>query len=427
MRKCKMDPAVRQANSRVTRRQFLKGSMGTVAALTIVPRHVLGGAGQTPPSETIGGALIGCGGRGPGTFSDLNREHRLNVTMLAQCDVRFRDRADNKTIYTDFRRVLERKDIEVVAIATPPHWHALISIAAMESGKDVLCEKPMTRFIAEGRAVVEAQKRYKRIFQIGTYGRFGASQNRQNIETHKIMESGLLKPCKAVYINRGGFKVKEWSGKVNLRPEPVPANLDWDMYVGPSPMKPYNRHRTGGTHRCYWDYEGGGLADMGQHFFDPVQWIYAKDDTSPVEIEAYAPPAHPEACGMWGWVEMKYADGFTLVLDSGEWGQAYNRQEPRGVSMSDLGPRFGGEESRRKIARVPDPEPLVGFGEAVKTRKQPGGHAEAAHRCATLLHLANIAIRTGRKIRYDPVKEQIIGDEEANRLVNQPMRAPWHL
>ena len=425
MGRSKRDPALRQANDRVTRRQFLKGSMGAAAALTIVPRHVLGGAGSAsggPPSETVGAALIGCGGRGPGTFDDLNREHRLNVTMLAQCDVRFRDQADNKTIYTDFRRVLERKDIEVVAIATPPHWHALISIAAMEAGKDVLCEKPMTRFIAEGRAVVEAQKRYKRIFQVGTYGRFGASRNRANIETHKIMESGLLKPCKAVYINRGGFKVKEWSGKVNLQPEAVPSNLDWDMYVGPSPMKPYNRHRTGGTHRCYWDYEGGGLADMGQHFFDPFHWIYAKDDTSPVEIEAYAPPAHPEACGMWGWVEMKYADGFTLVLDSGEWGQPYNRQEPRGVSMNDLD-----EESRRKVAAMPDPELLVSFGEAVKTRKRPGGHAEAAHRCATLLHLANIAIRTGRKIRYDPVKEQIIGDEEANRLVNQPMRAPWHL
>jgi predicted dehydrogenase len=292
----------------------------------------------------------------------------------------------------------------------------------MEAGKDVLCEKPMTRFIAEGRAVADAEKRYKRIFQVGTFGRFGQSRNKGSIQIHKIMKSGLLKPCNVVYIKHGGLKVKQWSGMVNATPQPIPKSLDWDMYVGPSPMKPYHRHRTGGTHRGYWDYEGGGLADMGQHALDPFQWTYAKDDTSPVEIEAYAPPAHPEACGMWGWVEMKYADGLTLVLDSKEWGNPYDRKEQRGVSMSDLD-----EESREKVEAMPDPEPLVSFAEAVKTRKRAGGNADAAHRCATLLHLANIAIRTGRKLRYDPVKEQIIGDEEANRLVNQPMRAPWHL
>jgi len=395
-----------------------KGSIGTAVAFTIVPRHVLGGVGQTPPSDTIGGALIGCGGRGPGTFNSMGP----NVEMIAKCDPRFRDTADNKTIFTDFRRMLELKDIEVVAIATPPHWHALISIAAMEAGKDVMCEKPMTRFIAEGRAVAEAEKRFNRVFQICTFGRFGASQNEDNIRTYKIMKSGLLKRCEAVHIKRGGFKVRQWSGMVNQKPQPVPSNLDWDMYVGPSPMKPYHSHRMGGTHRGYWDYEGGGLADMGEHYFDPFQWTYAKDDTSPVEIEVNTPPAHPDACGMWGWVEMKYADGLTLVLDSGEWGEPYDRKEPRNVSMSDLD-----EESQKKVAEMPDPEPMLNFAEAVKTRKQSGGHAEASHRCATLLHLANIAIRTGRKIHFDPVKEEVIGDEQANRLVNQPMRAPWHL
>lgn len=399
-------------------KEFLKGSIGATAAFTIVPRHVLGGVDHTPPSETLGGALIGCGGRGQGTFDSMGP----NVRMIAQCDPRFGDTVDNKTIFTDFRRMLEQKDIDVVAIATPPHWHALISIAAMEAGKDVMCEKPMTRFIAEGRAVADAERRYSRVFQICTFGRFSASQNENNILTHKIMKSGLLKECKAVYIKRGGFKVKQWSGKVNLKPEPIPSTLDWDMYVGPSPMKPYHSHRTGGTHRGYWDYEGGGLADMGQHYFDPFQWTYAKDDTSPVEIEAYAPPAHPDACGMWGWVEMKYADGLTLVLDSGEWGEPYDRKEPRGVSLSDLD-----KESQKKVAAMPEPEPLLSFEEAVKTRKRAGGNAEVSHRCATLLHLANIAIRTGRKIHYDSVKEEIIGDEEANRLVNQPMRAPWHL
>jgi hypothetical protein len=125
---------------------------------------------------------------------------------------------------------------------------------------------------------------------------------------------------------------------------------------------------------------------------------------------------------MWGWVEMKYADGMTLVLDSGEWGEPYDRKTERGVRLSDLS-----ESDREKVTAMEKPEPLISFAEAVKTRKEAGGDVETSHRAATLLHLANIAIRTGRKIKYDPVKEQVIGDEEANRLVNQPMRAPWHL
>ena len=402
------------------RRTFLKGTAASAGLFTIVPPHVLGGPRHVPPSETLGAALIGCGGRGPGTFKDGFKD--LNVQMLAQCDVRFKDKADNKTFYTDFRRVLDRKDIDVVAIATPPHWHALISMAAAEAGKDVLCEKPMTRFIAEGRAVADTFRRYKRIFQIGTFGRFGVSKDKNNILTHKLMRSGLLKENPGVYVKSGGLKVKEWSGRVNLAPQTPPPNLDWNFYVGAAPMKPYVPPRHGGTHRGYWDYEGGGLADMAQHTLDPYQWIYGKDDTSPVEIEAYAPPAHPEVCAMWGWIEMKYADGFTLVLESGEWGNKYDRKPARKPSLEDLD-----EESRKKLQALPDPEPLLTFAEAVRTRKQPGGNAEAAHRCAILLHLANIAIRTGRKLRFDPVKEEFVGDELANRYVNPPMRAPWHL
>jgi myo-inositol 2-dehydrogenase / D-chiro-inositol 1-dehydrogenase len=399
-----------------SRRDFMKAA----GFFAVAPSRLMVPPKQASPNETYGGALIGCGGRGPGTYKEMCKD--LQVEMRAQCDVKFADKADNKMFYTDFRRVLERKDIDLIAIGTPPHWHALISIAAAEAGKDVLCEKPMTRFIAEGRAVVEAFKRYKRIFQIGTFGRFGASRDKKNIETHKIMRSGLVQNNPGVYVKSGGLKVKEWSGRVNLAPTTPPASLDWNMYVGPSPMKPFVDPRRGGTHRGYWDYEGGGLADMAQHTLDPYQWIYGKDDTSPVEIEAYAPPAHSEVCAMWGWIEMKYADGFTLVLESGEWGNKYDRKEGKRVALADLD-----EPIRAKIQALPDPEPLVTFAEAVKTRKQPGGNAEAAHRCAILLHLANIAIRTGRKLKFDPAQEQFIDDELANRYVNPPMRAPWHL
>ncbi|MFP4056926.1 MAG: Gfo/Idh/MocA family oxidoreductase [Candidatus Brocadiia bacterium] len=411
---------------RVSRRTFLKGS-AAVAGLTVLPRHVLGGPDQAPPSETIACGLVGCGGQGGEDIRSYIGGNRYKVLVCCDVDSRRLDRKRQRLGEgidgtTDFRRVVERQDLDVVSVATPPHWHALIAIAAMEAGKDVLCEKPMTRFIAEGRAVVDAAKRYGRVFQLGTGRRFGASRSNRSRQVHKIMRSGLLEDCKAVYIKRGGFKARQWSGMVNLTPRPVPNHLDWDMYCGPSPLRPYHPLRFGGSHRRWWDYDGGGLADMGQHYLDPFQWIYGKDDTSPVEIRAHAPPAHPEAAGMWGWVEMRYADGLTLVLDSGEWGKPYDRKKPRGVSLADLS-----EEDRKKLAEMPDPQPMHDFVHAIRHRTRSGGNAESSHRSATLLHLANIAIRMGRPIRYDPDKEQVVGDEEANRLVDQPMRAPWHL
>ena len=420
---------MRESKERLSRRRFLRGA-AMAAGLAVVPRHVLGGPGQAPPRETIACGLVGCGGQGGEDIRSYIDNAGGHARVVACCDVhqgrldakRKRYGGDKVARYTDFRRLVERSDLDVVSVATPPHWHALITIAAMEAGKDVLCEKPLTRFIAEGRAVVEAARRYGRVFQLGTGGRFGYARSQRSREIRKIVRSGLLESCKAVHIKRDGFKAKQWSGMVNLPPQPVPAGLDWDLYCGPSPLRPYHRMRFGGDHRRWWDYDGGGLADMGQHYVDPFQYLYGKDDTSPVEIEAHAPPAHPEAAGLWGWVELRYADGLTLVMDSGEWGKRYDRKQPRGVTLDDLD-----AESQKKLADIPDPEPVLTFVQAVRQRKRSAGHAESSHRSATILHLANIAIRMGRKIQYDPVKEQVVGDDEANRLVNQPLRAPWHL
>jgi hypothetical protein len=419
---------MKEQTYKVNRRSVLKGA-AAATMLTIVPRHVLGGVGQTPPSEALTAGLIGCGGQGGEDLNTYVTAPGGTYKLLAACDVDGTRLANAKKkfgehveLYTDWRRVIERKDIDVISIATPPHWHALMCIAAAQAGKDILCEKPMTRFIAEGRAVVTAVKRYGRVFQIGTSGRFGAYKSSRSRTIHKIMRSGLLKHCPAVYIQKGGFPVLRYCGRVDLKPEPVPKHLDWDMYCGPAPLRPYHPHRFGWSHRYYWDYEGGSLADFAQHYVDPFQWIYGKDDTSPVEVEACAAPAHPEACGVWAWVELKYADGLTLVLDGNEWGPRYDRKEPRHVELADLD-----EQSRKKVEAMADPQPLLSFVEAVKTRKEAGGHVEAAHRAVTIAHLSNIAIRLGRKITYDPVKEQIIGDEAANRFVYQPMRQPWHL
>jgi len=423
---------------KISRRRFLSGT-AAAATVTIVPRHVLGGPGYTAPSDVITRAVIGCGERGYHNEFVVPNTPGEPYRTLAVCDVNkhFLARAMKRAGgpckgYTDFRRVMDQKDIDAVYVMTPPHWHALICIAAAQAGKDIYCEKPMTRFIHEGRKVVEAVKRYGVVFQIGTFGRFATSRDATSMTIHKMMTGGLVKKCPAVYFRSGSFHVREWSGRTDLQPQPVPEYLDYNMWLGPAPYKPYHPERVHWIHRgpaktkgsrCYWDYDGGGLADMGQHYLDGFQWMYGKDATSPVEIEACAPwPAHPDACGMWGWVEMKYADGLKLVLESREWGKPYDRDKPRPLSPDDLD-----ETDRKKLLGMPNPPRLINFEEAVKTRRRAGGYAEASHRCATLMHLANTAIRLGRKLRYDPVTEQFVGDDEANRFVDVPMRAPWHL
>jgi len=413
---------------KMSRRGFLGGA-AAAAAFTVVRRNVVGGQAQAPPSEVFACGLIGCGSQAGEDLSSYIKHWGAEYRVLAACDVHRGRLANAKRrwgqhveLYTDWRRLIERTDIDIVSIATPPHWHALMCIGAAQAGKDILCEKPMTRFIAEGRAVVKAVERYGRVFQIGTSGRFGAARSSTSRLIRKIMLSGLLKKCPAVHIQKGGFPVMRYCGIVNAVPEPVPRDLDWDMYCGPSPLRPYHHDRFGWNHRFYWDYEGGALADFAQHYMDPFQWIYAKDHTSPVEVETFAAPAHPECCTPWAWAELKYADGLTLVLDGNQWGPRYTRKKPRRVTITDLD-----AESQKKLAQLPDPEPPLTFPEAVRQRKPSGGHAEAAHRAITIAHLANISLRVGRKIRYDPVKEEIIGDEAANRLVYQPMREPWHV
>jgi myo-inositol 2-dehydrogenase/D-chiro-inositol 1-dehydrogenase len=428
------------ANSRISRRELLGGTLGAAAAFVVVPGYVLGGPGRKAPSDVLTRGTIGTGGMGMGHVSE-NREGSPPV-QLAVCDV---DKNHLKNAlnrakepcegYTDFRKVIDRKDIDIIHCATPPHWHALVTIAAAQAGKDIYCEKPMTRFIAEGQAVADTIRRYGRIVQHNTYGRGGWERLR------KLVASGLLGTPVTVRLGpRTGytFKLREWSGMKHQDPQPVPDVLDYDMWLGPAPFKPYHQHRVHGSFRGYWDYDGGGLTDMGQHWFDPIQYFLGEDETGPVEIEAYAPwPAHPDAAGLWGRLTMKYEDGTTVIFESGEWGDP----EPGDHTFLE-GPngkvfRGGGRDNRTEpeglfdqLVRFPDPPRLVGFDEAVKTRNPKNGvhpNADEGLRSVSVLHLCNIAIRTGRKLRWDPVAQQFPGDDEANSFVNVPMRAPWHL
>ncbi|GIK16726.1 MAG: NADH-dependent dehydrogenase [Planctomycetota bacterium] len=427
--------------SRVSRRRFLQSAGASIGAFTIVPRHVLGGRGYTPPSEVITRAVIGTGGMGIAGHVTTNEEGAPPVT-LAICDVDAKHLAEGMKkagrsceAYDDWRKVLERRDIDTIHVATPPHWHALIAIAAAQCGFDVLCEKPLTRTIGEGAALCEAVRRYGRVLQVNTHFRFenyyafGASKM-----LRKLVDSGLLGKPLTVRVSRDhGFdwKLKMWSGRTDLSPQPVPAELNYEMWLGPAPVKPYHAHRVHQSFRGYWDYDGGGLGDMGMHYLDPVQYILGKDDTSPVEASAVAPwPAHPDAAGLWDEVKLVYADGDTIILKSGEWGAPDAAGQP--FISGPKGKVFANYRTEPaglfdKLAAFPDPPPLVNFETAVRTRQQPGGNVNAAHRSCTLVNLAVIAVRLGRTLKFDPASQGFEGDEEANRLARPPMRAPWHL
>jgi predicted dehydrogenase len=418
---------------RFRRRDFLKKSLSAAAALTIVPRSVLGGWSGPAPSDQLTKAVIGVGGMGMG---HLQYE---DGRLLAVCDV---DENHLKTALEaggpgvagcrDFREVLARPDIDIIHIATPPHWHALMSVMAAEAGKDIWCEKPMTRTIGEGQKVIEAVRRNGRVFRINTWFRFdsifyGFGTTVRPIK--KAVQNRLLGwPLKATVSGITGFDWKfYWSGKTYLPPQPVPKELDYDFWLGPAPSKPYHPHRVHGTFRGYWDYDGGGLGDMGMHYLDPVQYLLEKDGTSPVTIEAEAPQQHPDACGAWRRVRLVYADGCEIILD-GE-----NRDVRAPFIEGPEGKLYRGFRSdvpglREKVASLPDPEPqAMDFAQAVRARRKFALNEENAHRSCTIVNLAKIGVRLNRPLKFDPDRQVFIDDEEANRMIHEPMRAPWTL
>ncbi len=417
----------------MARRRFLKTTAAGLAAFTIVPRHVLGGPGYTAPSDELTRAIIGVGGMGRGHIKytdgrllavcDVDRNHLQKALDIAGKDVKG---------YLDYREVLQRPDIDIVHIATPPHWHGLISVEAARAGKDIWCEKPMTRTIGEGIRVAEEVQRYGRIFRLNTWFRFrgtfyGLGTTVKPLK--KVIDSGVLGwPLKVTVSGITGYNWKfYWSGKTNLKPMPVPGELDYDFWLGPAPWKPYNPEHVHSKFRGYWDYDGGGLGDMGQHYLDPVQYMLGKDNTSPVKIEVDAPQQDYYAVGSWRRIEYTYDDGCRIILD-GE-----NRDKDAAYIEGPNGKIYKGMRSTipnldKLIASLPDPEPqMTDFAEAVRTRTKFALNEQNGHRSCTLVNLGKIAVRLGRSLQFDPVKQRFVNDEGANRLIDQPMRAPWSL
>ena len=416
-----------QSNSR---RKFLRSTAAIAAGVTIIPRQVLG-RGFIAPSDQLTKGIIGLGGMGRGhiglagtrvvALCDVDQTHLAAAAKMVGSGV--------KTML-DYHELIAMPEVDIVHIATPPHWHGIMSIEAAKAGKDIWCEKPMTRTIGEGKRVVEAVKQYGRMFRLNTWFRFqdefyGMKTTVKPIK--KLVESGMLGwPLTVTVSKHTGFDWKfYWVGKTGLEAQPVPQTLDYDRWLGPAPYKPYNAHRVHGTFRGYWDYDGGGLGDMGQHYLDPIQYFLGKDHTSPVKVEVDADQQHPDACGTFRKIIYTYADGCKIILD----GEA--KDESVAYIEGPEGKLFAGFKStipnlKEKLALLPDPVPQVtDFLESVKYRTPFALNESNGHRSCTIINLGKIALQLGRTLNFNPETQEFIGDDEANKMINPPMRAPY--
>ncbi len=446
-----------------TRRSFLKGA-AAIGAFNLVPAKVLWGADA--PSNQLTRALIGFG-------SIAHSENHLpfkGSRLVGLCDpdqLRVAEglEAAEKNgwgkvkAYKDFLELLADPGVDIVHICTPPHWHGVQSLMAARAGKDIWCEKPMTRTVGEGKRVMDYVKAKGRMFRLNTWFRFqggfyGFGTTVKPIR--QVVEGGVLGkgPLRCVFGAGQGFSWKfYWSGKVNLDPEPCPKTFDWDMWLGPAPWKPYNKHRTHGTFRGYWDYDSGGLGDMAQHYLDPLQYLLCKDETSPVKVDYVGPKQHPDVVGRFDRITLTYADGTEVILD----GDESLKDEPllrgaNGVTVWPVGKLDGkvinGGWTNEDVAKtqffgmldangvkidVPSllkslPEPAAqqtDFIDSVRTRRKFCLNEETGFRSCTMFNLAIAAERLGRGFEFDPVKLVAKGDEAANRFLYQEMREPW--
>jgi len=419
--------AMSQSNSR---RKFLRSTAAIAAGVTIIPRQVLG-RGFIAPSDQLTKGIIGLGGMGRGhiglggtrvvALCDVDQTHLAAAAKMVGAGVK---------TFADYHELIAMPEVDIVHIATPPHWHGIMSIEAAKAGKDIWCEKPMTRTIGEGKRVVEAVKQHGRMFRLNTWFRFqdefyGMKTTVKPIK--KLVESGMLGwPLTVTVSKHTGFDWKfYWVGKTGLEAQPVPQTLDYDRWLGPAPFKPYNAHRVHGTFRGYWDYDGGGLGDMGQHYLDPIQYFLGKDHTSPVKVEVDADQQHPDACGTFRKIVYTYADGCKIILD----GEA--KDESVAYIEGPEGKLFAGFKStipnlKEKLALLPDPVPQVtDFLESVKYRTPFALNESNGHRSCTIINLGKIALQLGRTLNFDPEAQVFINDDEANKMINPPMRAPY--
>ena len=431
-------------SSRIARRRFLKGAAVAAAVGVfpdIVPASALGLNGKVSPSNRLTLGLIGQG--------LMMRGHRNNMIkndsaqVLAVCDVD-RGRRENARAevekaygeamasgvyrgcdaYNEYENVVARPDIDAVFVVTPDHWHVPISIAAIRNGKDVYTEKPLTLTIKEGRLLVDVARRHGAVLQTGSMQR----SDRAFRKAAEIVRSGWIGKVHTIYARLGQF-----APPATLPAQPIPEGFDYDRWLGPTPWYPYNLERVkgnyGGGWRRFWDYGARKNGDWGAHHFDIIQWALGMDHSGPVEF-------YPKG---WEGLEYQthvYADGCKVLRDHPTRnGQMIQFIGTEGEVCVSRGGRI--ESTPAELAAQPlsasDTHLYVSgnhhqnWMDCIASRRKPICDVEIGHRSATICHLSAIAERLRRPVKWDPEKEEIVGDATASRWLDRPRRAPYHL
>ena len=431
----KLTPAT--AYQRLPRRAFLKAVSALAVAPAVVPAAALGRDGVVAPSNRLTLAVIGLGNR---NISNLG--HFLaqpDVQCVTVCDCFADRRARGKKLVDDHygnqdceaarfhEEILARKDIDAILIATGDRWHSVLSILAARAGKDVYCEKPFCLTIGEGRELAQTMKRFGTVWQCGT-------QRRSNSAYRFVAEgvkAGLVGRLRTITMSFG-----PWGGNGVAKPEPAPAPevFDYDRWLGQAPWAPYSRVRVA-LWRNNWDTSAGPIVDMGPHYLDIAQWAHDSEFSGPVEFEGEA--TWPEPGGIANVpfvvnVQARYADGVRVLMDSGPKGVRFTGDEGW-VQISDAGEITAAPASILRAKSAPQVDwslmndHVRNFLNCIKSRRLTVSHPELAQRAHTAAHCANLCLRLGRKLRWDPLREHFVNDPDAIRFLSRSMRVPWNV
>lgn len=432
----------------LSRRCFLKEAAGVSLAAAgfpyVVASSALGKAGNVAPSNRIVMGCIGVGGQGTANMRGFLG--KADAQVVAVCDVIESRRQNAKGIvdrrygdkgcatYNDFRDVLAREDIDAVVIVTQDHWHAVIAVAAAKAGKDMYCEKPLGVAVVECKAIRDAVRRYGRVFQTGTQQR----SDRKFRFACELAINGYVGKIHTVKVAAPGPEYKRTYQKPPVE-EPIPAGLDYDMYIGPAPMKPYNGGRLAWPDwYLIWDYCAGFSVNWGVHHLDIANWGCPALTSGPFELRgraSYRNDGLTDNINDWQ-AEFDYVGGLRMSFsDTGHPNkQGCQFEGDKGWVHVNRGGIWAEPASLLEVKIKPDEVHLyesanhhADFLNCVRTRSDPVSPVEAGHKASYLGMITDIAGRLKRELKWDPVKEQFVGDDEANRMLSRPMRSPWHL
>ncbi len=434
----------------LSRRGFLHRSFATITIGAGLPawcaREIVAseqekeGGARKAASDTVIMGAIGIGDqprRGREIFNDVKRQK--GVKYIAACDVDaahldqgaalFKKGGFECAKYKDFRQLLDNKDINAVTIAVPDHWHTIIAIDALRKGKDVYLEKPMTLTIAEGKALLKVAKETGRVFQVGSQQR---SDARFRLAC-ELVRNGRLGKIKTVETRIGGID-KNKTGP--FKTAPVPKSLDWDFWLGQTAKVDYIPQRCHYEFRWWYEYSGGKMTDWGAHHNDIAQWGLGMDDSGPIAVEGTGDADKRPNCYNVHTdftVKYNYANGTELVCTSGgQNGIKFIGEDGKWIFV-DRGQITASDKAlldeklpATAVRLYESNDHMRNFIDCVRSRKETICPAQVGHRSVTVCHIGVIALRTGKKLKWDPVKEQF-DDEEANKWLSRDMRSPWKL